>query len=152
MVEMKDTDINSILLATDFGGRSMAAEKQALRLAEDYGSRVLLVHAIEPIGDLDDHEEQNGELREFYSRLEDQAEKQMRERSVDYDERGIVSEHHIQIGHRWRVILDLAEEEDVDLVVLGRRAYSDRESISLGTTSQKVYFGCNRPVLLVPEP
>jgi nucleotide-binding universal stress UspA family protein len=146
-----DTDINRILLATDFGRRTSGAENHAVKLAENFDSRLLLVHAIEPIGDLDDEEEQGGEIREFYDRLEEQAERQMRERSATYDEQGIVSEHHIEIGYRWRVILDLAEEHQVDLVVLGRRSYSDRETISLGTTSQKVYFACNRPVLLVPE-
>ena len=150
-MEKTDTDINRILLATDFGRRSAAAEQHALKLAESFDSRVHLVHAIEPIGDLHDDEEQNGELREFYARLEENAEQQMRERSAEYDEQGIVSEHHIEIGYRWQVILDLAEEQGVDLVVLGRRSYTDRETISLGTTSQKVYFACNRPVLLVPE-
>lgn len=146
-----DAEIDRILLATDFGRRSAAAEEHALRIAEAFDSRVMLVHAIEPIGDLADEEEQGGELRDFYARLEEQAEEQMRERSAEYDEQGIVSEHYIEIGYRWRVILDLAEEQQVDLVVLGRRSYTDRETISLGTTSQKVYFACNRPVLLVPE-
>jgi nucleotide-binding universal stress UspA family protein len=150
-MENLGAEIDRILLATDFGRRSAGAENHALKLAESFDSKLLLVHAIEPIGDLDDEDEQNQELREFYSRLEEQAENHMRERSAEYDEQGIVSEHYIEIGYRWQVILDLAEELQVDLVVLGRRSYEGRESISLGTTSQKVYFACNRPVLLVPE-
>lgn len=146
-----DAQIDMILLATDFGRRSVSAEQYALKLAERFDGKLLLVHAIEPIGDLEDEDEQAGELRDFYARLQDQAEQQMGERSAVYDDKGIVSEHHIEIGYRWRVILDIAEEQRVDLVVLGRRSYDERESISLGTTSQKVYFACNRPVLLVPE-
>jgi nucleotide-binding universal stress UspA family protein len=49
----------------------------------------------------------------------------------------------------WSTILDVAEERDAALVVLGSRGLSGVKSALLGTVSTPVLHHCSRPVLIV---
>jgi nucleotide-binding universal stress UspA family protein len=52
----------------------------------------------------------------------------------------------------WRAILDLAEEETAELIVLGSRGRSGIKSMVLGSVSYGVLHNSGRPVLIVPPP
>ena len=51
----------------------------------------------------------------------------------------------------WRAILDVAEELDVQLIVVGARGLSAVESVVLGGVSNAVVHHAKRPVLVVPK-
>ncbi|MEZ4460209.1 MAG: universal stress protein [bacterium] len=146
---MNRIDINAILLATDFSDRSEAAEKYAVTLASQANAALHVVTAIEPIMGIEDGDEDAAEFEEFYAKLIRRAERELEKRLHLWTEMQMIVKHHIQLGHRWRVIVETAEAENVDLLVLGRRHTSS--PTVLGTTSQKVFLGSQRPVLFVPE-
>ncbi len=50
----------------------------------------------------------------------------------------------------WRTILELAEEEAADLIVLGSRGRSGIKSMVLGSVSYGVLHNSERPLLIVP--
>jgi nucleotide-binding universal stress UspA family protein len=50
----------------------------------------------------------------------------------------------------WEAVIEVAEEEDVALVVLGSRGLSAARSALLGSVSYGVVHHCERPVLIVP--
>jgi nucleotide-binding universal stress UspA family protein len=50
----------------------------------------------------------------------------------------------------WRAVLDAADEEAVELVVLGSRGRSGLKSMALGSVSYGVVHNSQRPVLIVP--
>jgi nucleotide-binding universal stress UspA family protein len=52
----------------------------------------------------------------------------------------------------WRAILDLAEEETAELIVLGSRGRSGIKSMVLGSVSYGVLHNSGRPLLIVPPP
>jgi nucleotide-binding universal stress UspA family protein len=52
----------------------------------------------------------------------------------------------------WRAILDVAEECDAQLIVVGARGMSPVESLLNGSTSTAVVHHSHRPVLVVPPP
>jgi nucleotide-binding universal stress UspA family protein len=52
----------------------------------------------------------------------------------------------------WRTILDVAEELDAQLVVVGARGVSPIQSLLLGSTSTALVHHSVRPVLVVPLP
>lgn len=141
---------NTILLATDFSSRSEEAQAHALRLAIDGASDLLLVHAIEPIIGLDEHADSE-EFDEFYGRLLKRAETEIDKRLEAWHDHHLIVRHHVEIGHRWQVILERADVENVDIIVMGRRMYHPGQPVPLGTTSQKIFFGTKRPVLFVPQ-
>jgi nucleotide-binding universal stress UspA family protein len=53
-------------------------------------------------------------------------------------------------GRAWRAILDVADERDVDVIVIGRRGASRIELKILGSVANAVVQQAERPVLLVP--
>jgi len=53
-------------------------------------------------------------------------------------------------GANWRAILEIADEIDAELVVLGARGMSVVESAILGSVSNAVVHHAKRPVLVVP--
>jgi nucleotide-binding universal stress UspA family protein len=50
----------------------------------------------------------------------------------------------------WRTIVDAAEREDADLIVMGTRGLSGVKSLLLGSVSHQVAQHAARPVLIVP--
>jgi nucleotide-binding universal stress UspA family protein len=54
-------------------------------------------------------------------------------------------------GAPWRAIVDVAEELDAQLIVVGARGLSTVESVLLGSVSNAVVHHAKRPVLVVPK-
>jgi nucleotide-binding universal stress UspA family protein len=52
----------------------------------------------------------------------------------------------------WHTILDIADEYDAGLIVLGARGLSTFKSVVLGSASHSVAQHAHRPVLIVPPP
>jgi nucleotide-binding universal stress UspA family protein len=57
----------------------------------------------------------------------------------------------VRLGTPWRIILETAEEHDVDLIVVGSHGYHGWDRV-LGTTAGKVANSSKRNVLVVHEP
>lgn len=143
--------LRRILVASDFTERTEPAERYARELALQFQVPLLIVNAIEPISGLDDDDEGEKELETFYQVLRRRAEEEATKRVESWGAEDISVDYHIEIGPRWYVILDQAQKNQVDLMILGRRTYEDSSSVVFGTTSQKVFFGSKIPVLFVPS-
>lgn len=135
--------LSKLLLATAFDPLSEQAAEHALRLAQATGARCHVVHAIEPI-DAD-----GAEVDEFYAGLEQKTLGQLEAVAARFREAGIDCASTVRVGRRWEVILDVAAEDDADLIVLGSRPTVSGERTHLGTTSHQVFFAARRPLLVV---
>lgn len=140
--------VKTIVLATDFSEQSRTAEEQAIKLAQTCEATLHVVHGIEPIMGVEDKDSE--EFEDFYQRLIDRAEHEMEKRIEEFGALNLTVKQQIRIGPRWKIVLEHAEEEDADLIVLGRRSYTADRRAPLGTTSQKIFYGSSRPVLFVP--
>lgn len=140
--------LKTIVVATDFSERSELAAKHALVMAEKFGASVVFVHGIEGIIDLQEVESE--ELTEFYDRLRERAGRKMAVQIDRARKKGVEARSYVAVGARWQVVLECAEQESADLIIVGRRSYRDQASVPMGTTSQRVYFASTRPVLMVP--
>lgn len=67
--------------------------------------------------------------------------------SVDFSDIEVGSE--IVIGTPYAEILDVAEKENIDLIVMGNRGYSRIRSFFLGSVAQRVISESKCPVLVV---
>lgn len=60
------------------------------------------------------------------------------------------SELRASAGSPWRTILDVADEIDASLIVLGARGLGTVQSLLLGSVSNAVVHHAHRPLLVVP--
>ncbi len=154
MSSRREAPMERILLATDFSQWTTGAVEVAFSLARSFGAEVFMVHGIEPIAgggeEAEAVDEDDEGFDEFFGDLMERAKTRLEALVEEAADEGISARFHIEIGQRWRIILDQADQEEVDLIVMGRRAYIDHSDIRLGTTSQRVYFGTSRAVMTVP--
>ena len=141
--------IQRILFATDFSPISDRAESYVVQIAKPLGARVIVLHAIEPIGG-----EEPGTDRQFDAFLRTLKEK-AHARAKGLIERlageGIAAELRVEITKRWQAVVSVAAQENVDLVVMGSHAIQEDGKVYMGTTSHKVFFSTDKPLLVVPH-
>jgi nucleotide-binding universal stress UspA family protein len=134
-----------ILVPTDGSRQADHAFEQALDLAETYDAEVHLLYVVDVsalAGEFDavtviDQLEEAG--REITDRLRERA----AEAGVERVETSVVE------GVPHRTILDYADENDVDLVVMGTHGRTGLDRYLLGSVTEKVVRLSDAPVLTV---
>ncbi len=132
-----------ILVGTDFTETAEKALGQAFSLAKATGGTLHLVHVVEPI---DEPDSSDPETEAFYNELIQKSQTHLKEvcRRLGVPEDCT----SVLIGHRVQVLRELADQLEVDLIVLGSRPLTDPPE-RLGV-SHRVALISSRPVLLVP--
>jgi nucleotide-binding universal stress UspA family protein len=135
-----------ILIAVDETPSSQTALEQGLALAADEDAEVVLVHVVSIMGEQfvpDDHKP---------DRVPDRARTQVLVDAAAIAEAvGVPCTTELLIGYPPSQIAALAEELDVDLVVVGSRHLSGVKRFLLGSTSRALIGDTTRPLLVVPE-
>ncbi|MBN1946047.1 MAG: universal stress protein [Bradymonadales bacterium] len=141
--------IHRILLAHDFSGISERAQEYTLQIAGALGAKVLVLHAIEPFQNIED--QADDQFSTFLNTLKSKAEQKGEEILMAFREKEIDCDLQVVVEKRWQAVVKAAEEQDVDLVVLGSHAVHEDGKVYLGTTSHKVFFSTTKPLLVVPQ-
>lgn len=135
-----------ILVPVDLTEKNRRAVGVALGLVppDDEEARVTLLHVIETLDLPFD------ELEEFYRQLEEKARDAMDRLAEPIREAGMVPLEQVVYGERGRAIVEHADVEDYDLIVLSSRRYDPEDpSANWATLSHKVAILSRSPVLLV---
>ncbi|MBE6511361.1 MAG: universal stress protein [Methanobrevibacter sp.] len=135
-----------ILVPTDGSEFAKKAQLQAIYLAKATGAEIIALsvsenHFISGIS-LNDEVEQLNEL------LKDRCEEDLKQFEDMNDEEVKISPV-IREGSPAKSILDVASEEDVDLIVIGSSGKSGFDRFILGSVSEKVVHTAKCPVLIV---
>ncbi|KFE66185.1 universal stress protein [Hyalangium minutum] len=138
-----------ILVAVDGTQASREAARTALEYASGMSSRVTFVHVLpERVA------EEAGEAPEFadFERAcEQYAEALLKETCANTQSRHPGANTLVAHGEPAAVLSELAEEEDVVLVIVGARARGSLARTLLGSVSGELMCRCPKPVLVVPE-
>jgi len=133
-----------ILVPVDLTEKNRHVVEWAAELATWSGGSVTLLHVIEPL-DLPFEE-----LEDFYEELEEKAAAAMEGMSEALRAAGVSCRQQVVYGERAREIVEYAEENDSDLILLSsHRQDLDDPTRNLGTLSHKVAILAQTPVLLV---
>ena len=139
-------NLKRILIAVDDTPSSQMALEQGLALAAGEDAEVVFVHVVSIVGEQfvpDDHKP---------DRVPDRARTQVlvnAERAADGV--GVPCTTELLVGYPPSQIAALAEELNVDLVVVGSRHLSGVKRFLLGSTSRALIGDSTRPLLVVPE-
>jgi nucleotide-binding universal stress UspA family protein len=139
--------VRKILVGGDASEGTRAALRWAAELAADLRARVVVVHAFEPLA----HLEELGPGADLVAARE-RAEAELRGSVCeDLRARGVEHEARLREGLPARVLIDVADEVDADLIVVGARRRGPWKKLLLGSTSSALPQLTSRPVVVVHE-
>jgi nucleotide-binding universal stress UspA family protein len=141
----------SIVVGTDGSETASEAVRQAVELAKDIGARVQLVSAYEPVS--------RARLREERSETPDDLQWMVNPRE-DVDatlqtavelaaDAGAESKTFARQGDPADAILDVAEETNADLIVVGNKGMTGAKRFLLGSVPNKVSHHAPCSVLII---
>ena len=155
--------IQTILFATDLCVFTPYLLKHVTDLAQRWGARVVVVHAVEPLGSLG--------TAVVNAYLPDQISRQFEEQGLDAllvsikdrlielladevlsenDDFGVINDVVVEIGKPEEIILGLIQTLGADLVVMGSHAPDRFGPSTLGSVVTKVMNQSKIPVFLIP--
>ncbi len=137
--------MKKILVAVDGSKYSDAAVTMAGELAEKFGSKVTLLNVIKPLSVFHEEVEIVEDLQKDEAR---RILKKSKEILIDME---VDSKTLFRKGDLASEIVDLAKENDVDLIVVGSRGLSGIKMFLLGSVSKRVTEHAHCSVLVVRE-
>lgn len=150
--------IKKILYATDLSKNSSYAFLYAIDMAKRYDAKIIILHAIEPIPpyaefytgitDKTKQQEENIDLiRKHINEFCKKAENQIGPPCVE-----LVSKILAPVGHPPEEILNAADKEGCDVIVLGTHGKGFLAHTFLGSVSSSVLHRTRKPVFIIPLP
>src|SRR3954453_22442719 len=141
----------TIVVGTDGSETAGKAVAQAAELAAAIGGRLLVVSAFEPVGATRLREEElevPEDVRWMVNPRED-VDATLGAATELAEERGVTSETFARQGDPADAILDVAEEQRADLIVVGNKGMTGAKRFLLGSVPNKVSHHAPCSVLIV---
>jgi nucleotide-binding universal stress UspA family protein len=141
----------AIVVGTDGSSTAQEAVRQATELARVLGAKVYLVSAYEPVPEGRLRDERRGvpdDLQWMVNPRED-VEETLDQGASTLKESGIEVETLAREGDPADAILDVAEEKDADLIVVGNRGMTGAKRFLLGSVPNKVSHHAPCSVMII---
>jgi nucleotide-binding universal stress UspA family protein len=139
-------EIRQVLVGVDGSDNARRAVDWAGGLAKLVGARVIAVYAQGLLAHGDD-----GELVPAQSARADAPQRLQDEWCASLVAESVEHECIVRDGSAVAVMLETAQERDVDLIVLGSRGLGGYPELLLGSTSTQVAQRSSIPVVIVPD-
>ncbi|GGK77639.1 universal stress protein [Amphritea balenae] len=152
-------EIKTILYTTSLGKHTRPVFRQAVNLAQTFNAHIVMLHVIEPIGELGHALIQNYLPEDTVKKMHDegieQVKEQMKQRVAKFCEEELGSldkaldmdiEHVIVEGNYTDSILKTASDRKADMIVMGSENTFGHHS----QTTRQVIKGAKIPVVAVP--
>jgi len=143
---------SKILIATDGSDHAKHALTSAIESAVKWGAELIILTVVPPLSPQVYASEISGdritrledELTEYHKNILSEASDTVKKNNptVSFSTR-------LEKGHPDSLIVEVAREEDVDLIVMGNRGLGGISSWMLGSTSRHVIETCTKPILIV---
>ncbi len=155
--------ISIILYVTDLGEQAKPVFKHALVLAKQHGADIVMLHVVEPMSDVAmafvssyvskevSSKVQKTTMQEILANMKVRLEKFYSEECDGSDSFSPVKEFLVVGGKPSEEILRVAEEDKVDMIVMGKSTRKVRGIRVMGSTARRVGRMSNVPVLVVPN-
>jgi nucleotide-binding universal stress UspA family protein len=142
---------SSIVVGTDGSETARKAVQQATELARQVGASVSLVSAFEPVPNqrLRDEKRDVPKDLEWMVNPREDVEATLREASEEVEGAGVKVETFAREGDAADAILDVAEEQRADLIVVGNKGMTGAKRFLLGSVPNKVSHHAPCSVLII---
>jgi len=141
----------SIVVGTDGSETAGEAVRQATELAKAIGAKVHLVSAFEPVGNqrLREERQQVPEDMSWMVNQREDVDATLRAAGEQIQEAGVDVETYARQGDPADAILDVAEEKNADLIVVGNKGMSGAKRFLLGSVPNKVSHHAPCSVMII---
>ena len=142
---------DSIVVGTDGSDTAKEAVRQASELAKTVGAKLHLVSAYEPVpeGRLRQERQQVPDDLQWMVNPKEDVENTLKEAAAEIEEKGVEVATYAREGDPADAILDVAEEEKADLIVVGNKGMTGAKRFLLGSVPNKVSHHAPCSVLIV---
>ncbi len=147
-----EPDISKVLVPIDFSDYSKNALKYAVNFVKHFHAQLFLVYVVEPVIYPPDFS--MGQIAipsvdlEMDKRAIDELDK-LAELEIPAD---IKVKSIVKTGKPFIEIIEIAEEENIDLIIIATHGHTGMEHILFGSTAEKVVRKAPCPVLTLREP
>ncbi|MCP9488381.1 MAG: universal stress protein [Solirubrobacteraceae bacterium MAG38_C4-C5] len=141
----------SIVVGTDGSQTATEAVRQTIELASSVGARVEIVSAYEPVSRERPREdgEQAPEDMQWMVNQREEVDATLAEAAKVAQRAGVHSATYARQGDPADAVLDVAEEQGVDLIVVGNKGMTGAERFLLGSVPNKVSHHAPCSVLII---
>ena len=142
---------SSMGVGTDGSDTASEAVRQATQLAGKLGAKVHLVSAYEPVSEgrlREERQQVPGELQWMVNPRED-VNQTLEGAAEGLRAKGIDVETHAREGDPADAILDVAEEQEADLIVVGNKGMTGAKRFLLGSVPNKVSHHAPCSVMII---
>ena len=161
---MKNTPkISTILYATDLGEQTRPVFRHALALAKLYDAKIIMLHVVEPVGETakavisayisQDFSEAmlKESMKDLLVKMKDRLRRFFEEECEEEKICSSVKELMVVAGKPSEEILRVSEEENADLIIVGKSTRTVRGLRVMGSTARRVSRIAMVPVLIIPN-
>ena len=141
----------SIVVGTDGSDTAKEAVRQAVELAASLGSELLLVSAYQPVARVTANREstQMPEDAQWMVSAREDVASILADAAHAAEELGVTAHTFPRQGDPADAILDIAEERDADLIVVGNKGMTGAKRFLLGSVPNKVSHHAPCSVLII---
>lgn len=144
--------IERILCPMDFSEFSAKSYTYAHSLAFHYEAKLFLEHVVQPLSMSYPFYAFPDTLGQVYINLVQDAEKHLKEVVQDYARNGIQPELVVREGFPTDAILNFAQTQSVDLIVMGTHGRRGFDRFAMGSVTEQVLRKARCPVLVIRRP
>ena len=144
-----DFKLKKILVGCDFSPDSVQAFSHGLSLAQEFESELHLAHVIEPPSQPDLGKGDTSVTVEIQEDYRDLLTQRLRDMVPEEAGNWCTPQTSLMEGHPYEELVNYAEENEIDMIVLGVRGHGLVKTLFLGSTTDRVVRKSPCPVLSV---
>ena len=142
---------DSIVVGTDGSDTAGEAVRQATELANAIGAQIYLVSAYEPVGNqrLREERQQVPDDMSWMVNEREDVEATLRDAGGRVEQAGVKVQTFARQGDAADAILDVAEEQNADLIIVGNKGMTGAKRFLLGSVPNKVSHHAPCSVMII---
>ncbi len=147
-----EPEISKVLVPIDFSDYSKSALKYAVSFVKHFSARLILVYVVEPVIYPPDFSMGQIAIPSMDLEMDKRAMEELDKLAEQEIPSEIKVKSIVKTGKPFIEIIETADEQDVDLIIIATHGHTGMEHILFGSTAEKVVRKAPCPVLTLREP
>jgi len=147
-----ENQINKILVPVDFSDYSKSSLRYAVNFSKYFKAEMILIYVVEPVIYPPDFSMGQIAIPAINTEWDQRAKEELDKLAKSEIPGDVKVKTIIKTGKPFMEIIEAAEEEDIDLIIIATHGHSGVEHILFGSTTEKVVRKAPCPVLTLREP